>query len=178
NDNRALGFDWFLGNFLMANKNLIGSGGTQPSLNGIPSTANPEGTFPGSALFGTATAPSTSDQLITSGLRSSLSGSAAPAIATFTGILTDPQFRVVIKALEQRDGADLLNEGQVTTLSGRQAEMQVVDIQTIVVGNQNNTGGGNGGTAAPATGGVGNVIQNQPIFINYNTQPLPFGSVL
>jgi len=33
-----------------------------------------------------------------------------------TGILTDPQFRVVIKALEQRDGADLLNEGQVTTL--------------------------------------------------------------
>ena len=38
--------------------------------------------------------------------------------------LTDPQFRVVLKAIEQRDGIDLLNEGQVTTLSGRQAQIR------------------------------------------------------
>ncbi len=30
--------------------------------------------------------------------------------------------------LQQRGGADLLNEGQVTTLSGRQAQFQVVDV--------------------------------------------------
>ena len=41
-----------------------------------------------------------------------------------TGILTDPQFRVVMKALQQRDGTDLLMEASITTLSGRQTEIQ------------------------------------------------------
>jgi type II secretory pathway component GspD/PulD (secretin) len=47
-------------------------------------------------------------------------------------ILTDPQFRVVLRALEGRDGADLISESAVTTLSGRQAQVQNVDAQTIV----------------------------------------------
>lgn len=52
----------------------------------------------------------------------------------FFGILTDPQFRVVIKALDQRDGADLLSEGDVTTLSGRQCQIQTTEMKTIVTG--------------------------------------------
>jgi type II secretory pathway component GspD/PulD (secretin) len=47
-------------------------------------------------------------------------------------VLTDPQFRAVLHALEQRDGVDLLTEQSVTTVSGRQAQIQVADIQTIV----------------------------------------------
>jgi bla regulator protein BlaR1 len=47
-----------------------------------------------------------------------------------TGILTDPLFRTVLKNIEQRKGADLLNEGEVTTLSGRQANFQVIEIDT------------------------------------------------
>jgi beta-lactamase regulating signal transducer with metallopeptidase domain len=47
-------------------------------------------------------------------------------------ILTEPQFRVVLHALEQRDGVDLITEQRVTTLSGRQAQVQTVDIQNIV----------------------------------------------
>jgi hypothetical protein len=50
------------------------------------------------------------------------------------GILTEPMFKSVLKALEKRDHADLLNEGEVTTLSGRRANIQVVDITPILTG--------------------------------------------
>jgi|GEM_PF-608015 len=46
------------------------------------------------------------------------------------GILTEPQFRAVLKNIKQRKGADLLNEGEVTTLSGRPANFQVIDMDT------------------------------------------------
>lgn len=38
---------------------------------------------------------------------------------TATGILTDPNFRLVIHALEQRSGFETLAEPEVTTISGR-----------------------------------------------------------
>jgi general secretion pathway protein D len=156
NDSKALGFDWYLGNFLMGGGAMGLQGGTAPSYTGSSSSANPEGTFPGSAAAGTATGASASDALLTSGLRNSLN---APAVATFTGILTDPQFRVVLHALEQRDGADLLNQGEVTTLSGRQAQIQVVDLKYIVTGSSVDSGGG--GTGA-TTGTVGTTV-NTPL---------------
>ncbi len=52
---------------------------------------------------------------------------------SFAEVLTDGQFRDLLKAVEQRDGADLLTEASVTTLSGRQAQIQIVDITTILV---------------------------------------------
>ena len=42
-DNRALGFDWFLGGVNMAGGNIVGQGGTQPSLTGNGSAVNPGG---------------------------------------------------------------------------------------------------------------------------------------
>src|SRR6266446_7942249 len=47
----------------------------------------------------------------------------------WTAVLTDPQFRVVLRSLEQREGTDLLTAPRVTTLSGRQARIQSVDPQ-------------------------------------------------
>jgi type II secretory pathway component GspD/PulD (secretin) len=62
----------------------------------------------------------------------------APSASTnspiLCGILTEPLFKSVLKALEKRDHADLLNEGEVTTLSGRRANIQVVDITPILTG--------------------------------------------
>jgi beta-lactamase regulating signal transducer with metallopeptidase domain len=57
----------------------------------------------------------------------------ADAIATNNGAafiapLTKFQFQSALKELGDRKGADLLNEGQVTTLSGRQAQFQMVDV--------------------------------------------------
>jgi general secretion pathway protein D len=172
NDNKALGFDWYLGNIVMGNK-VIGSAGTAPSYAGQPSQGNPEGTFPGSALAGTAIPPASSDGLLTSGLRNNVN---APAIGTLTGILTDPQFRVVLRALQQRDGTDLLNEATVTTLSGRQTEIQVVDLQTIVSGvslNQTASGGGGGAVGGTTTGGgaIGSTV-------NYPLSTIPIGPTL
>ncbi|MDB6125900.1 MAG: Type and secretion system protein [Pedosphaera sp.] len=181
NDSRAIGFDWFLGNVLLGGKSIAASGGTQPSFAGAPSTANPGGTFPGTIitspdgttrLVDTTQVPKPSDSLITSGLRNALG---APAIGTLTGVLTDPQFRVAIHALQQRDGVDLLTAPDVTTESGRQAQMQAVDIQTIVTGVDVNTQGGN---ATPAGGVGGTVIQNTVPVANYTIEPLPFGPVL
>jgi type II secretory pathway component GspD/PulD (secretin) len=41
------------------------------------------------------------------------------------GVLTDPQFRLVLRALEQRQDVDLMSAPRVTTLSGREARMQI-----------------------------------------------------
>jgi hypothetical protein len=52
--------------------------------------------------------------------------------ATLTDILTDPQYRVVIHALEQRQGVDILAEPQITLIRGRQGQMEATDISTII----------------------------------------------
>src|SRR5205823_4888049 len=128
--------------------------------------ANPSGVFPGPGSITAPTPgylfPSASDNILTSGLRNT-----APAIATYTGILTDPQFRVVIKALEQRQGVDLLSAPKITTLSSRQAQIKVVDVKYIVTDlNLNQTSSGGGVATGTANGGavggggvVGSTIQ-------------------
>src|SRR5262249_40576649 len=49
-----------------------------------------------------------------------------------TGVLTAPQYRVVLDALEKRRGTDILSAPKVTTLSGRQAQIKVVDVRYVV----------------------------------------------
>ncbi|TAL01026.1 MAG: hypothetical protein EPO07_08910 [Verrucomicrobia bacterium] len=169
NDSRALGFDTYLGNTLMGGGRIGLQGGSQPQYAGAPSAANPAGIFPENPQG----ASSDINQLISSGLRNT---PGAPAIASLSGILTDPQFRVVIRALEQRDGVDVLTAPEVTTVSGRQAQIQIIDIRTIVTGvdlNQTASGGGGntGNTGNTGGGAVGSTV-------NYTVQPLPFGPVL
>lgn len=150
-DNRALGFDWFMGDLsLGGGDKVVGRAGTAPTLAGRGLGARRGGSFPNADI---PTPPAPTDTFGTSGLRN-----AAPTVATITGILTDPQFRVVIRALEQRGASDLLSAPEVTTMSGRQAQIKVVDIRYIVTdldvdqtassggGNNNILGGGGGGT--------------------------------
>jgi type II secretory pathway component GspD/PulD (secretin) len=172
NDTRAVGFDWYMGNYLLGNGRIGAQGGTAPSYSGAASAANPNGFFPGTSLENTIPS-SPADQIITPGLRNAAN---APAVATITGILTDPQFRVVLRMLEQRSGVELLSAPDVTTVSGRQAQLQVVDIRTIVTGtdlNQNSSTSGNNDSTGNNSGGgaVGSTL-------NYTTEPLPFGPVL
>lgn len=179
-DTKALGFDWFLGNFLVEGGAVGIQGGSAPTFAGEPSRANPDGAFPGNPGAGTSIPPRGSDQTLTGGLRRSLGGpseGAIPEVATITGILTDPQFRMVIRALEQREGVDLLASPRVLTQSGRQAQVQLVDIQTIVTGLGTT---GTGTQTAQATTTAGGAIPQQPGFggFNFSTQALPFGPVL
>jgi general secretion pathway protein D len=176
NDNRELGFDWFLGNTLARDGAIGWQGGTAPSFAGAPSPGNPSGVFPGS--FGIPSVPATaSDGEITSGLRNN-----APSLFTLTGILTQPQFRVVIRALENRDGTDLMAAPKVTTLSGRQTQIQVVDVKAIVTGNNSQFGGGGagGGGAVGAGGGGAGVAQGAGLGVSQGFTPtsVPLGPTL
>lgn len=177
-DSRALGFDWFLGNTLLNHGTIGAATGTQPSFSGHPTVANPSGIFPGpgSGSFpGPGTIPqAASDNLLVPG--AGRVNSQTPAIATITGVLTDPQFRVVIRALETRQGVDLLTAPRVTTLSGRQAQISSLDLVTVVTGvdlqqgsNPQTTGGGNNNN---------NTIVVSAPTLNFTTEPLPFGPVL
>lgn len=193
-DSKGLGFDWALGNMLLGGGRLVGSAGSQPSFQGAPSGANPVGTFPGlpgtgqaqgggggnqQLNTGTLTLPSSTDGFLTPGIRNqvgigSLQG-AMPTLFTLTGILTDPQFRMVIRALEQRDGVDVISAPRVTTLSGRQAHVEVTDIATIVGGvgtGQTGAGGGGGG------GGFGGTTSGVASSVSFSTQPIPLGPTL
>jgi len=53
-------------------------------------------------------------------------------VTNVAGILTDPNFRVVIHALEQRTGIEQLAEPEVTTTSGRQTQMRATTILTVI----------------------------------------------
>ncbi len=184
-DSKALGFDWFLGNTLAGNGKLGLSGGTAPSYgspSGSGSSANPSGVFPGPystdplnpGVFtpSAGTIPSSAgDNLLTGGLRNS-----APALGTLTGILTDPQFRVVIRALEQRQGVNVMAAPKVTTLSARQAQIKAVRVRYIVTEldlSQTSGGGGGGGVTGQTTGGGGVGSTVQPI-----AEPFELGPVL
>src|SRR5208337_3795 len=109
---------------------------------------------PVTGAAGTTIAPASTDTLLTSGLRNP-----STSLFTLTGILTDPQFRLVIHALQQRSGAELLAQPEVTAQSGRQAQMKATDVVAVITGygfsqNTGTTGGAVGGTGtvvAPAT---------------------------
>ncbi|HEV8544155.1 MAG TPA: hypothetical protein VGR78_17330 [Verrucomicrobiae bacterium] len=145
-DNKAIGFDWFLGNTLMGDGKVGLQGGTAPSFNDGGSFANPQGVFPNPAIPRAST-----DGLLTSGLTGN---PGIPAVGTISGILTQPQFRLVIRALEQRQGVDLLSAPKITTLSGRQARIDTEDTLTIIVG-LGVTGLNGGATTIPGGGAVG-----------------------
>ena len=53
-------------------------------------------------------------------------------VTNVAGILTDPNFRHVIHALEQSKGFENLAEPEVTTTSGRQTQMRATEIITVI----------------------------------------------
>jgi type II secretory pathway component GspD/PulD (secretin) len=188
-----LGFDWFLGNTLVNNGAIGVQGGTASSVGSAASSAssaNPLGTFPGTPPgvdllnpAGTLIPTSASDQLITSGLREDQTAIgnpnvSAPAVATITGILTQPQFRAVIHAMEQRGSVDLLSAPKVTTESGRQAQVLINEVRTIVAGLNINTTGSQGFATAASTTGVTPFSGVSTPSANYATIPVPLGPTL
>jgi len=158
-DNKQLGFDWYLGQFNMGgNNNVVGQAGTGAVPQGNP-ILNP---------VNGRSVPSVGD--LTSGLGYVNN---VNNVATITGIMTQPNFQVVLHALQQRYGAETLAEPEVTTTSGRQTEMRATKILTIITGVDANTSssstGGTGGT-----GGTGTSLST----VTYNTSPLETGPIL
>ncbi len=134
NNSKELSFDWLLGQAnLGSNKKVFFGGGNTASASGgqypfaPPGSDSPVGSYAvtqgnrsgsfaisGNAidalLFGTAGAPA----------------AVAPGIFSVAGVFTDPQFQVVIRALNQQKGVDLLSAPRVTTKSGQKATIEIV----------------------------------------------------
>jgi tetratricopeptide (TPR) repeat protein len=146
-DDRGLGFTWFLGNTLLSGGKVGLQGGSAPSVNGAPTDANPGGRFPqsGSTPF-TGFSRFATDQNLMNGFGNN--SATIPTVGTLTGILTEPQFRVAIQAIENRAGVDLLSAPNVTTISGRQARISMEETRTIIVGLTVQALGGNAGGVA------------------------------
>ena len=133
NNLKELGFDWLLGPF-STNGKVFGAGGTAG--NGVPvNAANfpfnnngvPIGQDPvtsGNRSGNFAISASALDALLVPGL-GQVAG-VAPSIFGVAGVFTNPQFQVVIRALNQKKGIDLLSAPSVTTKSGQRAIIEVI----------------------------------------------------
>src|SRR5213075_925881 len=135
NNLKELGFDWLLGPFSLNGK-VFGSGGTAG--NGVPvaganfpfvdpATGQPIGQDPvtsGNRSGNFAISANALDALLMPGLGQA--AGVAPGIFGLAGVFTNPQFQVVIRALNQKKGIDLLSAPSVTTKSGQRAIIEVV----------------------------------------------------
>jgi general secretion pathway protein D len=149
NNLKELGFDWLLGPFSLNGK-VFGSGGTaNVNANNFPFQQQ-IGTDPttGQPIIGAVGGPGTSipgdgtsGGAVTSGNRSGSfaitanaldallfpgASGVAPGMFGLAGVFTNPQFQVVIRALNQKKGIDLLSAPKVTTKSGQRAIIEVV----------------------------------------------------
>ncbi|MDA1204587.1 MAG: type II and III secretion system protein [Verrucomicrobia bacterium] len=139
NNLKELGFDWLLGQFGFGDTGIFGSGGT--SGNQFNSTATaPGGTANYPFLYPGGTVPVGVNPL-TAGNRSgqtAITGNAldgllfgspvgpAAGVLALAGIFTNPQFQVVLRALNQKKGIDVLSAPKVTTKSGSSATVEVI----------------------------------------------------
>ena len=138
-DGEELGFDWLLGPFnLGSSERVFGSGGTSGNVvgaaaandfsfidAGVPVGFNPltAGNRSGSqALDGNSI-----DALIAEAAGGGVGTSAlSPAVFGIAGVFTDPQFQVMIRALSQKKGVDLLSAPSVMARSGQRAKIEVI----------------------------------------------------
>jgi general secretion pathway protein D len=137
NNLNELGFDWLLGPFSIGG-GVYGDGGTRGggrsntsdfydnfSFGGVgqnPITAgNRNGVGTGVASAITA---NSLDALIAQVPQGT--SIASPAIFGIAGIFTNPQFQVVIRALSQQKGIDLMSAPKVTTKSGNKAKIKII----------------------------------------------------
>ena len=91
-----------------------------------PGSSNPVGQFPvtaGNRSGDLAISANAIDALLFPTMGSS---SLAPGIFGLSGVFTDPQFQVVIRALNQKKGIDLLSAPKITTKSGQRAVIEIV----------------------------------------------------
>ncbi len=135
NNLKELGFDWLLGQFNVPGSNRVfgggGTAGTGQAVNPadfpfVAPNGVPVGQFP-------VTGGNRSGQIaITANALDALlfgipgASSLAPGFFGLSGVFTDPQFQVVVRALNQKKGVDLLSAPRVTTKSGQRAVIEIV----------------------------------------------------
>jgi general secretion pathway protein D len=139
NNLNELGLDWLLGQFALAGgSGVYGSGGTiglgrSINNNGYP-LINPGTSLPVGANSGTSGPITAGNRGGTTGISLNavdavLLGSPAgpaPGVLSVAGVFTNPQFQVVLRALSQKKGIDLVSAPKVTTKDGITAKIEIV----------------------------------------------------
>ena len=181
---KELGFDWLLGPAVINTDNgIVVAGGTSGNgtavsstdypfinptdtvtRNQVPTGVNPVTAGNRSGDFGVTR--NAIDSILNTSIGEVGNDKVAPGILSIAGLLSEPQFQLVIRALDQKKGTDLLSAPSVTTKSGLPARIEVIrefiypteydppELPNSVGnnGNNNNQGqGGIGGNLSPAS---------------------------
>ena len=134
NNLKELGFDWTLGPFSIGGSGVFGGGGNSANTTRAfpftyPGTTTPVGetSVTGGLRTGTGTQPYSAlnanslNSLLLQNLGLGTAGAPAPGIFSIAGVFTNPQFQVMIRALNQKKGVDLMAAPKVTTKGGQKA---------------------------------------------------------
>jgi general secretion pathway protein D len=137
NNLNELGFDWLLGPFSIGG-GVYGDGGTRGGTQELSSQyyANYPfgnvGVNPVTAGNRNGIGTSFNSAISANSLNALLAGVpqgtnvASPGVFGLAGIFTNPQFQMVIRALSQQKGVDLMSAPKVTTKSGVKATIKVI----------------------------------------------------
>lgn len=172
------GFDWLLGQFnLPTTERAFASGGT---VGNSPAGAVSNLDYPFTPPSGTGEPIPTGGFPLTRGLRSgsfAIQGNAidallsstqvvsgvAPGIFSVAGVFSDPQFQVVLRALSQNKGTDLMTAPSIATRSGQRAKIEVIrefiypiEFDPPEIPQEFGSIGGGGQFFDPTTGLIGN----------------------
>jgi general secretion pathway protein D len=129
-----LGFDWLLGPFSIGG-GIYGDGGTRSGGTPINAANYPFGSLAGQPVtagnrsgIGTSVNSAITANSIDALIAGIPQGAnvASPGIFGIAGVFTNPQFQMVIRALSQQKGVDLMTAPKVTTKSGNKAIIKVV----------------------------------------------------
>jgi general secretion pathway protein D len=125
NDLDELGFDWQMGTKQLGSFDATGGnavGGFPP---GTPANSAQSFDVTSGLRGSTAIQGNAVDALLASSGFGAAATSGSGQIGTIRGILTDPQFQVIITALSQKQSADVLTSPKLVTISGAQAQIRV-----------------------------------------------------
>lgn len=138
NNLKELGFDWTVGPFSIGGSGVYGGGGNSENTTRTfpftyPGTTTPVGetTATGGLRTGTGSQPynaisaNSLNALLLQNLGLGSSGGPAPGIFSIAGVFSNPQFQVVVRALNQKKGVDLMAAPKVTTKSGQKATITI-----------------------------------------------------
>jgi general secretion pathway protein D len=165
NNISELGFDWMLGPFSIGG-GVFGDGGT---LGGEGVNTDYFNNFPFGNIGGQPVTAGNRNGVGT-GSRSAITANslnallagvpqganvASPGILGIAGVFTNPQFQMVIRALSQQKGVDLMSAPKVTTKSGNSATVKIVrgfyfptEFDPPSVPDSENSGGGGGNSTS------------------------------
>ena len=141
-NSEELGFDWVLGAVGDPLGSITGAGGTIGS-----GTARSGSDFTGESINGIPVLPGNNvDNIMTAGTRSgdaainrnsidsilnnpnrtAQTANVAPGILSLTGIFGDAEFKMMMRGLSQKKGADMMTAPSVTARSGQKATIEVI----------------------------------------------------